>query len=125
MCIRDRAYTRMREAVSGHENAHFNMIDRALRGANAPRDAQTVELLEQVRARGLRDKTIDSRGRYKACGQNRACDPIPIAARVYTDFLWQRDPFALHQDGDERIEHSGLDYVLPYWMARYYGVIKE
>ena len=119
-----KAYLRMREAVRDHQNAHFNMIDRALTGPDRKRDAETVELLEQRPARGLRHRTVDSRGRYRACGKNRACDPLPITARVSTDFLWQRDPFALHQDGDERIEHSGLDYVLPYWMARYYGVIK-
>jgi hypothetical protein len=66
---------------------------------------------------------VDSRGTAKACGTNRARKPLPVAARAYTDFLWQRAPFRLHQPGDERIEHSGLDYILPYWMARYHGVI--
>jgi hypothetical protein len=120
-----KAYRRMREAVIDHQNPHFNMIDRALMGPEKRRDAESVALLEQMPGRGLRHKAVDTTKRYKACGRNRACDPVPVAARVYTDFLWQRDPFALADRGDERIEHSGLDYVLPYWMARHYGVIKE
>ena len=117
-----RAYRRMREAVDDHRNPHFNMIDRALEGPDATRDAETVTLLAETAARSRRHVTIDSRGQFKACGANRACKPLPVSARVSTDFLWQRDPFALALEGDERIEHTGLDYILPYWMARYYGV---
>lgn len=120
-----RAYRRMREAVRDHANAHFNMIDRVLSGPDAKRDRETADLLAQMPARGLRQRSVDSRGVYKACGENRACQPLPVAARAYTDFLWQRHPFRLHQPGDPRIEHSGLDYILPYWMARYYDVVQQ
>jgi uncharacterized protein (TIGR03437 family) len=37
--------------------------------------------------------------------------------------LWQRDPFQLSGGGNGFIEGAGIDYILPYWMARYYGVI--
>ena len=121
----ERAYRRMREAVRHHQNAHFNMIDRALRGPDAARDRETASLLAGLAERGLRDRTRDGRGDFKACGANRACSPLPVAARVSTDFLWQREPFTLYAEGDERIERSGLDYILPYWMARYYGVVTQ
>jgi hypothetical protein len=42
--------------------------------------------------------------------------------RVRTDFLWQRSPFLLYGGGSARIEAPGIDYLLPYWMGRYYGV---
>ena len=119
-----RAYARMREAVRDHRNAHFNMIDHALRGPEQKRDAETKALLEELASRDVRDETHDGRGRFAACGSNRACAPLPVSARVSADFIWQRDPFTLWATGDERIEHSGLDYLLPYWMARYYGVIQ-
>src|SRR5262249_41865099 len=54
---------------------------------------------------------------------NAACSPIPVPDRVTTDFLWQRSPFQMSGGGSGRIETAGIDYLLPYWMARYYGVI--
>ena len=95
-----RAYRRMREAVDDHLNPHFNMIDRAVQGPHARRDAETIALLAQTAARPLRHVTMDSRGQHKACGSNRACRPLPVADRVSTDFLWQRDPFTLFREGE-------------------------
>jgi uncharacterized protein (TIGR03437 family) len=37
--------------------------------------------------------------------------------------LWQDDPFQLSGGGSGIIETSGVDYLLAYWMARYYRVI--
>jgi hypothetical protein len=48
-----------------------------------------------------------------------------VTLRVATDFLWQRSPFQLSGGGNGYIESSGLDYLLPYWMARYYGIISS
>jgi uncharacterized protein (TIGR03437 family) len=42
--------------------------------------------------------------------------------RPPTDFLWQRSPFQLAVGGAGIIESAGIDYILPYWMARYYGL---
>lgn len=50
----------------------------------------------------------------------RARRPLPVAQRAETDFLWQRPPTQL--DGGESLTHQfpGIDYLLPYWMLRYY-----
>lgn len=50
----------------------------------------------------------------------RAAGPLPVAVRPPTDFLWQRPPTQL--DGNESPNHQapGIDYLLPYWMLRYY-----
>src|SRR6185437_9216216 len=45
--------------------------------------------------------------------------------RPPTDFLWQRDPFQVSGGGSGVIESAGIDYLLPYWMGRYYGVIAD
>ncbi len=121
------AYDVLRRTTDDHGNAHFNMIDRALNGADGRRDAETRELLEQWLGRPGRDGWLDWRGdpRYSACGEDRACQPIPVADRIRTDFLWQRSPFLLFGGGSGRIETAGIDYILPYWMARYYGVIQD
>src|SRR5947209_19461879 len=68
-----------------------------------------------------RDKFVDLHGSVAVCG-DQACKPIPVSLRTPTDFLWQRSPFQLMGGGTGTIETAGIDYILPYWMARYYSV---
>jgi hypothetical protein len=117
-----RAYRILRGTIANHLNAHFNVIDRALTGPDIARDAEIVSELEDWLTRPRRDVFVDNSGKFPSCG-NRACDPLPVAVRVPTDFLWQRNPFDLSGGGAGTIESAGIDYILPYWMARYYGVL--
>ena len=116
------AYTTLRSYTASHQNAFFNLIDRALNGAAAARDQETRVLIEQWLQRPRRDFSVDLTGQAPACG-SEACQPVPVPLRPPADFLWQDDPFQLSGGGSARIETSGVDYILPYWMARYYGVI--
>ena len=109
--------------MDDHGNAHFDMIDRALEGTNAQRDARVSRLLEAWLRRSRRDFFVDLRGKVAQCGEDRACGPIPVEQRVNTDFLWQRSPFLLYGGGDGFIETAGVDFLLPYWMGRVYGVL--
>jgi hypothetical protein len=118
-----RAYDVQWRTLDDHGNAHFNMIDRAIKGPNASRDARTVEMLKAWLKRPRRDPYVDLRGQFKACGEDRACEPIPVELRPTTDFLWQRSPFLLHAGGYGIVEEPGIDFILPYWMARFYGVL--
>jgi uncharacterized protein (TIGR03437 family) len=115
-------YRTFHNAVANHGNAFFNVIDRAILGPNATRDAETIRLMAQWLERPRRDFYVDLRGKYKACGDDRACDPISVPERVRTDFLWQRSPYLLYGGGSGRIETPGIDFILPYWMGRYYGL---
>ena len=118
------AYDILRRHTDDQKNAFFNMIERALNGPNDARDADTREMLEQWLLRPRRDLPIDLRGVYPACGStDMACVPVPIVDRPRTDFLWQRNPFLLVGQGTSMIETAGIDYILPYWMGRYYGTI--
>ncbi len=120
------AYGLLRRTTDDHGNAHFNMIDRALNGPNERRDAETRALLEAWLQRPRRDMRVDWRGVLPACdAEDRACAPIPVQDRVRTDFLWQRSPFLLYGGGEGNIATPGIDYILPYWMARYYGVLGD
>jgi len=119
------AYNTFRDTVREHQNAFFNIIDRAVRGVDADRDEETVRLLTEWLQRPTRDPAVDLRTKYKACGDNRACEAIPVAERVTTDFLWQRSPFQLVGGGRARIESAGIDFILPYWMSREYGVVTD
>jgi uncharacterized protein (TIGR03437 family) len=116
------SYAIFRNTTKGHGNAFFDVIDRALRGPDRVRDSETVDLLAQWLQRTRRDVFVDLRGKVKACGDDRACDVIPVLQRVNTDFLWQRSPFLLYGGGSGTIESPGIDFILPYWMARAYGL---
>ena len=107
-------------------NAHFNMIDRALNGANSRRDLETSPTC----GNGSSARTAILRGSGRAISflrqlrsilrsVARGCSVIP------TDFLWQRSPFQLDGGGSGLIESAGIDYILPYWMARYYNVVRD
>ncbi|HYW48764.1 MAG TPA: hypothetical protein VE959_38220 [Bryobacteraceae bacterium] len=116
------AYKTLRDHTASHQNAFFDLVDRALQGANAARDAETDTLLDQWLQRPKRDPYVDVSKIVQVCG-SEACQPVPVPLRPTTDFLWQRDPFQLAGGGGGTIEGAGIDYILPYWMGRYYGVI--
>lgn len=116
------AYSIVRNHTAQHRNAFFNMVDRALNGPNLDRDAETRQLLDQWLARPRRDVAVDLTQSVRVCG-DVACQPVPVPLRVPTDFLWQRNPYQLSGGGTGLIEGAGIDYLLPYWMARFYGVI--
>ena len=120
-----KAFDIVRKTTDDHGNAFFNMIERAIEERpNEAREAATRQMLEDWLKRSRRDLYLDYRGRYLSCHEeDRACEPLPVAERINTDFLWQRSPFLLYGGGTGRIETAGIDYLLPYWMARYYGVL--
>ena len=116
------AYSILRNHTAAHLNAFFDIIDRGLSGPNAARDAETAALLDQWLLRPRRDQYVDLTNTVPVCA-GQACQPIPVALRTPTDFLWQRSPFQLTGGAVGTIETAGIDYVLPYWMARFYGVV--
>jgi uncharacterized protein (TIGR03437 family) len=82
-------------------------------------------MLDDWLKRPRRDAFVDLRGKVPSCGDpDQACNPVPVALRPTTDFIWQRNPYNLSGGGEGTIESAGIDYILPYWMARFYGVIK-
>jgi uncharacterized protein (TIGR03437 family) len=119
--IYETAYGMLRDHTASHQNAFFNIVDLALKGPNAARDSQTLALLDTWLLRLRRDFGVDLHGFVGVCG-GQACQPVPVWQRPPTDFLWQRSPFQLAVGGAGIIESAGIDYILPYWMARYYGL---
>ena len=119
--IYQKAYDTLRNHTAAHQNAFFNMIDRGLKSPDAARDAETLALLDQWLLRPRRDLIVDLHGKVAVCG-DQACQPVPVPLRPPTDFLWQRNPFQLSGGLVGTIEGAGIDYILPYWMARFYNV---
>jgi hypothetical protein len=50
----------------------------------------------------------------------RAANPLPVAQRPPTDFLWQAPPTALDGQQDPSHREPGIDFLTPYWMLRYF-----
>jgi len=98
------------------------MIDRALNGPNAARDAEAATLINQWLQRYRRDNPMNLHNVVPVCGA-RACSPIPVVLRPPDEYLWEESRFQLSGGGSGIIETAAIDYILPYWMARYYGVI--
>jgi uncharacterized protein (TIGR03437 family) len=117
------AYKIVRDYTASHQNAFFNIVDRALQGVNPARDVETRSLLDQWLLRPKRDFYVDLTSTFRVCGGD-ACVAVPVPSRPGTDFIWQRDPFQLAGGSGGFIESPGIDYILPYWMARFYGVIQ-
>jgi len=115
------AYGLLRDHTASHQNAFFNIIDLGLNGPNQARDNQTLALLDGWLLRLRRDFGVDLTGTVSVCG-DVACQPVAVWSRPPADFLWQRSPFQLSAGGAGIIESAGIDYILPYWMARYYGL---
>lgn len=115
------AYEVLRDHTAPHQNAFFDIIDLGLNGPSPARDSQTLALLDGWLLRLRRDFGVDLHGVVPVCG-DQACQPVPVWLRPPTDFLWQRTPFQLAVGGAGIIESAGIDYILPYWMARYYGL---
>ena len=116
------AYATVRGYTAPHQNAFFDLIDRALNGPNLARDSEALILLQEWLARPKRDNYVNLSGTVPVCG-SEACRAVPVPLRPPTDFLWQRDPYQLMGGGAGTIESAGIDYILPYWMARYYGAL--
>ncbi len=127
-------------------NAHFETITFALTGEQSRLD-DAVTHLRQWRDYYTRIHTTPTTNNSALCGTTITCvpddqmdvlfhgqdvtipgssatlrakNPLPVADRPPTDFLWQRPPWQL--DGSASVNHQspGIDYLLPYWMLRYY-----
>ncbi len=57
-------------------------------------------------------------------GRSLAATPFPIADRCAATFAWWGNPYERTTCGDEpTLIQQPAGYLLPYWMARYYGFI--
>ena len=118
------AYSILRNHTAPQQNAFFDAIDRAINGPNTTRDAEMVTLLDEWLLRPRRDPYVDLSKTVSVC-VNQACAPVPVPLRPPADFIWQVSPYQLTGGESGLIEGAGIDYILPYWMGRYYGAISD
>ena len=49
-----------------------------------------------------------------------ALDALDVDLRPPAPFLWDRNPYLLAGGADDGHEFPGVDYLLAYWLGRYY-----
>jgi hypothetical protein len=60
-------------------------------------------------------------------GRPNAAEITPIEERDYDNYIWRLDPYEITQDRNpvpDRL-HSPEDFLLAYWVGRYFGYISE
>lgn len=58
-------------------------------------------------------------------GNPNAAHPIPVNQRYFDNYLWRLDSYEvpIEHTGNPDMVHSPEDYLLAYWMGRYYGFL--
>lgn len=120
--------------VSEHRNTHFIFLYSAASGETAWLP-EAVRSLQELSLRPLRD--------WSSPLYDRDCYPprpvllygdvglyvVPAHLREPTEyFVWQKDPFATGNgelELEANKEATGLDFLLPYWMGRWYGFLAQ
>ncbi|EXJ15996.1 hypothetical protein [Imhoffiella purpurea] len=116
--------------VADHKNVFFAFIYASQAAAgDASRDliaANAAQLARFPIAPNLA-KGRDLRGIYP---ESEECPGISAVAvdvdeRVPATFVWERHPWKLYDAGTPNLVYPGIDYLMAYWMGRYYGFIAD
>lgn len=125
---------RMWPAVASHKNPYFALLWAGTRrdpdaGAVAGAIEQLAQFPPPPRVRVAQNNEADyphdascTEGGHPMCSVDGAVD---VGDRVGDGFLWQRGPWQLYTDGDERIAYSGVDYLGAYWAGRRHDLIAD
>ncbi len=118
--------SRLNDAVL-HHRQWMDYKDRldasANKTLNSPQCGITIECVAQDRIELLIPLPTGGRITINIPGsaaQKRARFPLPVALRRGADFMWQKDPSILDGDQGATWSSPGADFLLPYWMIRFY-----
>lgn len=121
---------RLWNEVKDHKNAFFAFIaaSQALRPATlsetAEEHAWQLDLFPPAPQLAV---PVDLRGIYP---EDPYCPDLSAIAvdldeRPATTFTWERPPWTLYDPGESNRIYPGVDYLLAYWMGRYFGFIGD
>jgi hypothetical protein len=123
-------HRRMWPAVADHKNSFFAYIY----ASQAPDEVDTdtivathTEQLSGFPPAPNEAVAVDLRGVYP---EDPSCPglssvAVDVSQRVPATFLWERNPWKLQDPGVPHRLYGGVDYLLAYWMARYFGFIAD
>lgn len=124
----------LRDRFWSHVQDHKNVFFAFLYAAQAPagEDISALVALHREQLAQFPEPPnlavdVDLRGRYP---EDPDCPglssvAIDVGDRAPTSFLWERHPWKLQQPGSANATYPSIDYLLAYWLGRYYGFISE
>jgi len=134
----EKSFNVLKAYTSHHENPHFDLI----KLANKLRDINKIKPTVLNSLNSYLNRYHRGSGNYNPDMTNVLWSgrdypgkkglklpkfPLESEQRDYSEwFIWQRDPFKAvhtHKNKFDFIESSGIDFSLPFWMAKYYQVI--
>lgn len=121
---------RMWSAVEDHKNVFFGYIYTSQ--ANPYENTASIitshtDQLKQFPSPPLISIDIDNTGKYE---ENPSCKglsktAIDVKDRVRAGFLWEKNPWKIKEPAEPNLLFPGVDYLITYWMARYYGYLED
>ncbi len=124
LVLRDRMWA----AVADHKNVFFAYIYGSQVGASAASIiAAHTDQLRQFPVPPNVSVAVDNRASYAEDPDcpGLSATAIDVADRVPASFLWERNPWTLVADAEPHKLYPGIDYLITYWMARYYGYLAD
>lgn len=109
------------------KNALFDLMYAAARGGDATAEEEAMQQLVLFPAGPRRKVRVSNPGvaPEPSC-ENIAVSAIDVDRRPANDYLWRTSPYLIDADCNQPwVEFSGLDYLLPYWMARYHSFFRK
>lgn len=127
---RDVLQGRLWPAVAEDKNVFFAFLYASQAPLGTPLEAMLefhVSQLAGFRTPPNQAVPVDVRGLYpedpECPGQSSIA--LDVSQRVPASFIWQDKPFDWYDPGFERRVFGGVDYLLAYWLGRYYGFIED
>jgi hypothetical protein len=123
-------------ALKGHKNPYFAFLWGSTRLQPSPSDlsaaaTQLAQFQPGPRVHAPRDNTANPAylPHDANCTSEPMCDTtklaVDVADRTIDDFLWQRQPWRLKDDGNPIEVFPGVDYLAAYWAGRRYGFVSD
>ena len=131
-----RNYTRKQlwKHVRSHKNTHFTFLYNAMDPEAMDRIEAAVYNLKALSLRPVRtwhSPLLGHEDRPHALRSMFASvDDWVVPAHLHApsmNFVWERDPYVVDKFGDPNgvRENTRVDFLLPYWIGRYYGFIES
>jgi hypothetical protein len=127
---RDVLQSRLWPAVAEHKNVFFAFIYASQAPAGSDIDAIVSAHAAQLAGFPLAPNAavaVDLRALYPedpAC-PGQSATAIDVGQRAPATFQWERQPWKLQDPGVPNRLYGGVDYLLAYWLGRYFDFIGE
>jgi len=135
LSLYQKSLNRAWKVVRGEGNPFFTWIYHALIGEGQNDHLAIEDALENLRRfpKDRVDWPVRNSDRKNICkawfsdrkSKPQACFPLPLDERPTSSFEWRENPYRLDGPGGGGVRFSGVDYLLAYWMGRYYGFVGE